>query len=238
MKKALSILACAMLVPLLSAPAWADGDAAYSANAVGVVKYTIPAGGAIKCITWPLNPLETSDAQGRWVWGETSLAQQLDNQSTVYFWTGTGWESFTKTVKGKWPATVTNRPVIPGEAIFVRTPGTSTEDKTISLLGELPTEGTLSYSLRGSKNLDTRGVSMYPVEVIFGESELAASLDNQSTVYFWTGTGWESFTKTVKGKWPTTITNRVVGVGEGVFVRSIANAPSEVTITRPFEWEN
>lgn len=235
MKKALLVAISAVAVA--ATVAFADDNAAKSVNAVGVVKYEIPAHGGLTCISLPLNPLETSDSEGRWVWGETTLAQQLDNQSTVYFWSGTAWGAATKTVKGKWPSDVVNRPIDPGEAIFVRTPSTAVSNKVISLLGELPTDGSLSYALRGSKNLDTRGATMYPVEVVFGESELAAQLSNQSSVYFWDGTSWGSVTKTVKGKWPSDVTNRVIKVGEGLFVRSIATAPSEISNTRPFDWE-
>ena len=232
MKKALSILACALLVPLLSSPAWAD-DAAYSANAVGVVKYEIPAGQLV-CVALPLNPLETSDADQRWVWGETSLAQQLANGSDVYFWTGTGWKTYTKDIEdGIWPKGARTRVLEPGEAFFIR--GISTQ--TISLLGELPTDETVPYSLTGNYALDVRGVTPYPVSGTFGTTSLSTNLPNGSDVYFWTGTGWKTYTKDIEdGIWPKGARNYEYDVGEGIFIRAYG-AVNNVNNDRPFNWE-
>ena len=239
MRKSLMAMAVVASAAMAAVSSFADGEeaSAQSVNAVGVVKYTIPAGGELVCITLPLHPLETSDAEGRWVWGETTLADQLAKGSTVYFWTGTAWANYTKNaLTGKWTAAVTNRPVQPGEAIFVCGPAKATEPQTISLLGELPTEDDLSYTVTGSKNLDTRGVTMYPVETVFGESELAEALPKGSSVYFWTGTAWANYTKNaLTGKWTAAVTNRPVAVGEGIFVRSAGTADT-ITNVRPFAW--
>lgn len=125
MKKALLVAISAVAVA--ATVALAD-DSAKSVNAVGVVKYTIPAGGQLVCITLPLHPLETSDAEGRWIFGETSIADQLAKGSTVYFWSGTGWDNFNKNaLTGKWTAAVTNRPVSIGEGIFVEAAGAARE---------------------------------------------------------------------------------------------------------------
>ena len=241
MKKALLALFGAGVVASLASFAVAqDSNAVNSANAVGVVKYTIPADAELTCISLPLHPMDTSDDQGRWVFGDTAICEQLDVGSSVYFWSGTSWSTFQKRKVGnniRWTGGVTNRVVESGEAIFVKGPA-GAEAKTISLLGELPTEGTLSYALTGSSNLDTRAVSMYPVEVTFGNTELEAALPVNSSIYFWSGTSWNTFQKRKVGnniRWTGGVTNRVVKVGEGVFVKSSGDADT-VTQVRPFDW--
>lgn len=241
MKKALLALIGAGVVASVASLAVAqDAAVANSANAVGVIKYTIPANGELTCISLPLHPMDTADAQGRWIFGDTSICDQLDVGSSVYFWSGTAWNMFQKMQVGtriRWTGGVTNRPVENGEAIFVKGPA-GAEAKTISLLGELPTEDTLEYDLTGSNNLDTRAVSLYPVEVAFGDTELEESLPVSSSVYFWSGTAWNMFQKMQVGtriRWTGGVTNRVVKVGEGVFVKSSGDAAT-VTHERPFEW--
>lgn len=237
MNKALTLLAGALLVPFLSSQAWADDEAtAKSVNAVGVVKYEIPAEAGLACIALPLNPIETSSTNGCWVWGETSLAEQLDKGSMVYFWTGSKWSGFTKNrLTGVWAGAV-DREIQPGEAFFVKSAASNKTAKIISLLGELPTEETLSYDITGSNNLDTRSVTMYPVAVEFGETELAEALPKGSMVYFWTGSKWAGFTKNrLTGVWAGA-TNRPVSIGEGVFIKSTGSA-STVEMERPFDWD-
>ena len=229
---ALSALAVAATVALAD-----DDNAAKSVNAVGVVKYTIPAEAGLTCIALPLNPLDTTSTNGYWVWGETSLASQLDKGSMVYFWTGSKWAGFTKNrLTGVWAGAV-DREIKPGEAFFVKSASSNKTDKVISLLGELPTEDSLSYDVTGSSNLDTRSVTMYPVEVVFGETELAEALPKGSMVYFWTGSKWAGFTKNrLTGVWAGA-TNRPVAVGEGVFVKSTGSAGT-IEMERPFDWED
>ena len=232
MKKALSILACAMLVPLLSSPAWADDDAAYSANAVGVVKYEIPAEGGFTCITLPLEPIGGGDA---WLWSETTLAQQLPNGSYVYFWDSINskWEPSWK-FKNKWQGLGQTQTVAVGEAIFIRS-ATTAAAQQISLLGELPTDPTMPLTVTGSSNFDTIGVTPYPVEVPFASSALASNLPNNSYVYFWQNNKWEPSWK-FKNKWQGLGASWTNKVGQGMFVRSAATAPTTINITRPFEW--
>ena len=131
MKKALLTVAGVALVVGLSSVAVAeDTNGVYSANAVGVIKYTIPANGDLVCMTLPLHPMDTSDSEGRWVWGETSLAQQLPNQSKVCFWTNNSWATFTKNANGKWGADVTNRLIKVGEGVFVRSAASSSRSSS------------------------------------------------------------------------------------------------------------
>jgi hypothetical protein len=244
MKKALMAVAGVALVACLSSAAFADDDAAYSANAVGVVKYVVPSNGGMACITLPLLPLETSSSnKENWVWGETSLAEQLDDNSTVYFWKNTGWQPSVKYPKGRgWSSGGGTYEIKPGEAIFVKTPVGSSSDKVLSLLGELPTDDSLEYQLSGSDNFDARGASPYPVDLTFGSSALASNLVDNSTVYFWEDGGWQPSVKYPKGRgWSSGGAEHPVTPGQGMFVRSKkVNGEDGDTITfvRPFEWQN
>lgn len=232
MKKALTLLAGALLVPFLSSQAWADDEAtAKSVNAVGVVKYTIPAAGGMACISVQLDPMGTDV----WKWGEMSIAEQLPVNSTVYFWDGISWTPFSKTARG-WNNTAKAYEVHLGESFFVQSPKASTEDITLSLLGELPTDESLSYSVRGSKSMDMQAATMYPVAITnFGSTELASALGVNSTVYFWDGASWGPFSKTARG-WNNTAKAYQIKVGEGMFIQE-ATTGATVRIERPFDWE-
>lgn len=237
MKKALlSVVGVAVAMALSSVALAEDTNAAYSANAVGVIKYSIPANGGLTCIALPLNPMDSSDAEQRWVWGETPIAQQLDNGSDVYFWNGTGWDTFTKDIEdGTWNRVARNYSLQPGEAIFVRSPKGSAA-KTVSLLGELPVDDNITYSLTGSGNLDVRGITPYPVAGTFGTTSISSNLPAGSDVYFWNGTGWDTFTKDIEdGTWNRVARNYSYFVGEGIFVRPRGNVTS-VTNDIPFVW--
>jgi hypothetical protein len=236
MKKALTILAGALIVPLLSSQAWADGtNAAQSVNAVGVVKYEIPAGELI-CVALPLNPLETSNTNQCWVWGETSFAQQLSNGSVVFFWKGEKWKDYKKDIEdGTWGRAARTNVLAAGEAFFVR----GAQTQTISLLGELPTEDTIPYSLSGGGNLNVRGVSPYPVSGTFGTSSLASNLPNGSVVFFWTGGKWKDYKKDIEdGTWPRGARTNQYAVGQGIFIRVAGDGVDNLANDRPFDWDD
>ncbi len=222
----LSILAIAATAAFV---ATAD-DAVYSANTIGVIKYTVPAGGGLTCIALPLNPM--SDA-GEWVWKDTTLAEQLENDSIAYFWDGTAWQGSTKSRRG-WSGVGATKVLSPNEAVFIRSPANSSADQTIALVGELPEDDTLSFGVTGGNNLDTLGVTMYPVSTKFADSELATALDNDSIVYFWDGSAWQGSTKSRRG-WSGVGATWETAVGEGVFVRASNPSGATVDVTRPFD---
>lgn len=237
MKKALTILAGALIVSLLSSQALAqDAAEAKSVNAVGVVKYTIPANGGLACISLPLNPMDTTSTNGYWVWGETSLAEQMDIGSYVYFWNGSGWAPYQKTKLRGWNNEAKTYEIAPGEAFFVQSAQGSSDASVVSLLGELPTEESMIYSVSGGNAvLETRGVTFYPVSGKFGDTALADALPKESYVYFWTGTQWAPYQKTKLRGWNNEALNMETTVGEGVFVQSVSDV--EVTEERPFDWD-
>ena len=223
----LSILAIAATAAFV---ATAD-DAVYSANTIGVIKYTIPAGGALTCVSLPLNSM--SD-EGDWTFGNTPFADALPVGSMVYFWDGTGWGPASKNpLTKKWPATVLSKTIPQGTGIFIKQPRTA-EALEIAMVGELPVEASVTNKITGGGNLDMTSATFYPVDVVFGETELAAALDNGSTVYFWDGTGWAPASKNpLTGKWPTGILNKTVKIGEAMFVKS--KTAKDVVIECPYD---
>lgn len=235
MKKICSIFALSSLLFAGVAAAQDDTNAVYSANAVGVIKYTIPAGGGMACISLPMHSMDDSAVSG-WVWGTCPLAQQLEDYSAVYFWQDTGWQPSIKYPKKGWSQGGGDYVIQPGEAFFVQSPSGSTSNKVITLLGEVPTENYLEYALTGSDNFDTRSASMYPVGVTFGQTVLASNLLENSSVYFWRDGGWQPSVKYPKKGWSQGGADQVVAPGEGLFIRSAATEGSTVRFTRPFEW--
>lgn len=213
--------------------AWGqDAAVAQSANAVGVVKYTVPAEGGLTCISLPLNPLGTDE----WIWGDTSLAEQLETGSSVYFWNGIGWDSYVKGKLGGWNAKAKNTVIHAGEAFFLKSPATSDTDLVVSLLGELPVESQLPLDLEGDGTaLVASAVSLFPIQATFGESAMSAALPTGSTVYFWRDAEWKSYVKGKLGGWNNAAKGTTNFVGEGIFVKT----PSDVTVTipRPFDWD-
>lgn len=250
MKKALLALIGAGVVASMASLAFADGDAAYSANAVGVVKYTIPANGQLVCVSLPLTPIGDPRDDGSWTWGDTSLANQLDPGSVVYFWKDNGWQSYTKNAitnalyPNGWSKLANQRVIQQGEAFFLRGVTSVTNDVTISLLGQLPTEEEYDYDVTGYQYLDPRGPTVYPVNVTFIDTALAEQLDPGDSVYFWVDGGWQKATRLTTTNalypngWARTVNSRSLGVGEGMFVQHMPTNSTVIVHERPFAWDN
>ena len=236
MKKVVAIALA--LAALVASYAVADDDAVYSVNTIGVVKYTIPPQGKMTCISVPLNtpPDVVSDT-----WGNTSIAAQLQPGSTVFFWNETNqtWSStFTKGEDGTWAARAANRVMRPGEAFFVKSPSTATEDHIVSYVGELNLDDTAEIALSGANNLNAIGCSRYPVGGKFGDTFLATNVTPGSSIYFWNNGNqtWGSvFTRSADGTWAARASNYVVNVGSGVFVKD-AGEGHILEESRPFDF--
>lgn len=230
LKQALLPLAALSLAASLATPlaALADDDAAYSANVVGVLRYTIPANGVLTCITLPLNPVSSgTNDNTTWNWSDTSLAQQLDRGTIAYFWTGTGWAQTTKQ-RNSWSS---EKEVVPGQAIFLQGPETATEDKTITLLGELPMD-TQYLPLAGNGSLNMSGVTAFPQSMLLSESPLA-DLPRNTIIYRWNGSQWKQSTKQ-RNDWSTDFE---FGIGEGAFVELNGDSQN-IEEPFPFNLEN
>ena len=120
MKKTLWIAIAGALAASVVA---ASAQEVLSANAVGYIKKTLPAGAKFVMVTIPLNSMtETSN-----VFGRTSIAQEAPQGSTVYFWDTVlqQWAPGNKGQKG-WQPGQSNRIVQAGEGFFLRESSTVT----------------------------------------------------------------------------------------------------------------
>ena len=102
----------------------ASAQEVLSANAVGYIKRTIPAGGGFQTFAVSLNSMTESSN----VFGRTSIAAEAPRGTTVYFWNTTptpGWASSVKGLAG-WNAAYSNRVILPGEGFMMRSASTST----------------------------------------------------------------------------------------------------------------
>lgn len=201
----------------------AQDDAVYSANAVGVIRYTIPANGELTAIALPLNPMSGSAVA--WSWTNTPIADALPRSSYIYCWRDSKWAPSLKQRTG-WSQ---NFEIQPGEAFFVQS--SATTNIVVSLLGEVPVDDTLPIPLAGDGNLNMTSVTMYPVEMALTNSAFA-DLPRSTYLFRWNGTSWDTNLKQRNG-WSDT--SWILDVGEGVFVQ-LSGSSTNVVETRPFEW--
>lgn len=225
MKKAMMVFAAAALAGSLVASA----QEVLSANAVGYVKRTIPAG-QLQIVSVPFDNMASDD--GLYTFGQTQIANELPAKSVVMFWDAElqGWGAGTKGSKG-WSAGQANHVLQPGEAFFVK--NTGTEDLEVTAAGEVPSDAELSRSFANG----ALGIMAYafPVDVKFGDTELANMLPQKSTVMFWDENlqGWGAGTKGSKG-WSAGQANYVVRAGEGFFIKPAADGTW--VAEKPYTW--
>ena len=224
MKKTLWIAIAGALVASVIA---ASAQEVLSANAVGYIKKTLPAGAKLISLSVPLNSMTEASI----VFGRTSVASEAPVGSTVFFWTGTAWSGGTKGSKG-WQAAESNKVLAAGEAFFLK--GVAGDvDREVTITGEVPEDATLARAVTGGGNLTALGNS-YPVDMKFGTSSVASNASVGSTVFFWTGTAWSGGTKGAKG-WQAAESNRVVLAAEGFFLKEIGSG-WVWTNSKPYTW--
>ena len=208
----------------------ASAQEVLSANAVGYIKKTLPAGAKFVMVSVPLNSMtETSN-----VFGRTSIAQEAPVGSMVYFWNVAlqQWDLGNKTTKG-WAGS-SNRVVAAGESFFLKGSNGAPADVEVTITGEVPDASPLVRAIPGSGAYGTLA-NAYPVDMKFGESEVAKNATTNSIVYFW-NVGlqqWDLGNKTTKG-WAGS-SNRVVTAGEGFFLREMGTVTTW-TNTKPYTW--
>ena len=235
MKKTLWI---AIVGALAASVVAASAQEVLSANAVGYIKKTLPAGGQLVSMSIPLNSMTESSI----VFGRSSVAAEAPVNSMVYFWDAVAqsWRGGLKSPAGggRWPVLQSNWVVQAGEGFFMKGPGTNTLDVDVTITGEVPPDANLLRTIPGSGALGTVG-NPYPVDFKFGESELSRSISVNSMVYFWdvTAQAWRGGLKSPAGggRWPVLQSNWVVQAGEGFFLKEAA-AFNTWTNVRPYTW--
>ena len=114
MKKLMSLMALAVVASVVAASA----QEVLSANAVGYVKRTIPAG-KLQIVSIPFDNIASAD--GTYKFGDTQIANDLPQGSSVMFWSEESqvWSGGGKSAKG-WAAAQSNKVVSAGEGFFIR----------------------------------------------------------------------------------------------------------------------
>lgn len=228
MKKILMLIAGALAVSVVAATA----QEVLSANAVGYIKKTLPAGGDLIAVTIPLHSMTETDI----VFGRSSLAQEAIQGSEVLFWDEVlqVWSGGTKGIKG-WASGISNRVMAAGEAFFMKGPASETDPVEVTITGEVPDEGTYTRVMAGSGALSAVA-NAYPVDFTFGQSDLAINSTQGSEVSFWDEINqvWSGGTKGIKG-WASGISNRVVLAGEGFFFKEVGTV-TDWDQSKPYTW--
>ena len=227
MNKKLWILVAGALAASVIA---ATAQEVLSANAVGYIKKTLPANGGLVAMGIPLDPMDEADV----VFGNSSVAEEAPVGSMVYFWDAgaQNWLPGSKTSKG-WGAFAT-RVVQAGEGFFLQGNPSDATDRDVTITGEVPPIAQLSRAIPGGGALGTVA-NPYPVDFVFGDSDLAVNASVGSMVYFWdvASQNWLPGSKTSKG-WGAFATRQVLA-GDGFFLQE-TGAGSTWDAARPYTW--
>lgn len=224
------LVAAATALVLSSSLAGADDTAAYSANAIGVIKKTLPAK-SYSLVSIPLN----ESSGGEWVFSQTPFFD-LPNNSAVMIWdvTNATWISQTKQSRGGW-SSFSNTVIHPGQPLFVY--NYATTNIPVIFSGEVPDDASFSIGIPG------KGYQLlanpYPVAMTWGDTTLAANAANNSAVMLWDAENntWRSQTKQARGGWSTFVTN-VISPADGIFFYEYANDGYLWTVEKPYTWPN
>lgn len=209
----------------------ASAQEVLSQNAVGYIKKTLPADADLIALAIPLNNMNEASN----VFGRTSIADEAPQGSSVFFWDEVlqVWSGGAKGLKG-WAGAQSNRVVAAGEAFFMKGPvgGVATE---VTITGEVPDDADLTRVMSGSGALSAVA-NPYPVDFLFGESDLAVNATQTSSVFFWDEAlqVWSGGAKGLKG-WAGAQSNRVVQAAEGFFLKE-AGTVTDWDQTKPYTW--
>jgi len=231
MKKTLWIAIAGALAASVIA---ASAQEVLSANAVGYIKKTLPAGGKLVAVSMPLDSMTEANN----VFGRTSLAQEMPVGSWVHFWNEVNqtWVAGQKSGKG-WSPLQSNTVVKSGEGFFIQGPKAAAVDTEVTITGEVPPDATISRAILANKQLSSLA-NPYPVDFKFGDSDLAVQAPVGSWVHFWNQENqtWVAGQKSGKG-WSPLQSNTVVQAGEGFFLQQPAAAPAAAwNAAKPYTW--
>ena len=233
MKKTLWI---AMVGALAASVVAASAQEVLSANAVGYIKKTVPAGGKIVAVSVPLDSM----AEASNVFGRTSVAQEALAGSYVYFWNeaGQNWVGGPKRAGAlAWLPGQSNYVVKPGEGFFLKSPTNSVTPMDVTITGEVPSDVSRQKAIIGNNN-NSILANPFPTDFKFGESDLAKNATAGSYVYFWNeaGQNWVGGPKRVGAlAWLPGQSNYTVKAGEGFFLKE-ASTVNIWTAAKPYTW--
>jgi hypothetical protein len=201
MKKTLLIAAAALVAGVISSEAQV-----YSANIVGYVNVTMPAG----ALVLTSNPLDNGTNTAN------DLLASLPNKSQIQLWNGSGFTPYSKTSTG-----FAGNPSIPvGTGFFVK----SVSNFTNTYVGNVvPNPGGNQSSVALPAGALVLVGSTLPVGGNFNDVgtnafNLIATLPNKSQIQLWNGTGFTPISKTATGF----AGNPAYSPGEGFFIKSVS----------------
>lgn len=234
MKNRMFVGLVAAATALVLSSSLAAAQEAYSANAIGVIKKTLPAGKLVS-ISVPLDQ-ESDEGQG-FTFGSVPAITNLPNGTIANFWdvTNQKWVSQGKTAKAGWGAQQ-NRLIAPGECFFIKNNQSTNIELIIS--GEVPSDASISRGLPVGALQSV--ANPYPVPMVFSNFTFAAALPNGSIANFWDEANqkWVSQGKTAKAGWGAQ-QSREIAPGEGFFVKPNTNSTVTTwTEVRPYTWPN
>lgn len=224
MKKLMSLVALAVVGSVVAASA----QEVLSANAVGYVKRTIPAG-KLQIVSVPFDNIASED--GTYKFGETQIANDAPQGTSVMFWDAENQQWAVGSKGGKGWGSYANKALAVGEPFFLQS--ASDEDVEVTAAGEVPSEAKLSRAYAGSDNLSFVSYP-YPVDVKFGDTELSGQLPVGASVMFWDADAQQWAVGSKGGKGWGAYATRDVEAGEGFFVKTTDEGAWEVT--KPYTW--
>ncbi len=229
MKKTLWIAIAGALAASVIA---ASAQEVHSANAVGYIKKTLPAGGDWVAMSIPLDSMTNASL----VFGETSVASEAPVNAEVAFWDpiGQSWISGAKSGKGWGPAEA-GYVLEPGEGFFLKGDPAAVSDAEVTITGEVPSDAALDRAVPGANAYGTLA-NPYPVDFTFGTSAFASNAAVNSEVAFWDvgAQSWIAGAKSGKG-WGPAEAGYVVQAGEGFLLKE-AGAAANWTMDKPYTW--
>lgn len=225
-RRVIGLLAACSLAAFVSS---AVAQEAYSANAIGVIKKTVPAK-SYAFISMPLD--STTTVENYFL--DTPIAQ-MPVGSTVYYWdlesNPPKWSSLKRDSRKGWGAAASNLVIGVGQPMFVQNPDSTPVELIFS--GEVPSDASLQIGIP-SKAYQTVA-NPYPVPFVWGDSDLAKTANAGSTVYMWKEGAWVSGKKDSRKGWSEFATN-VIAPGDGLFFFETGNSDYYWTVAKPYSW--
>lgn len=222
MKKTTAIL----LGTLIASSAALAQSNVLSRNAVGYIKHTMGAGFSVL-----QNTFETMGAPI----AISNTFASLPNNSRVYLWNGSSYQTFSKNFLGVWSggSNTLNR----GSALWVEIPasvGTNTYD--VFMMGEVPDSVTAPATLVGAGPGFSFVGFPYPVATAWSNTEFAVSAPNNSKLHVWNGSSYQSFSKNFLGSWGAGA-SYVLSPGQGFWLEyPISASSTNISVTKPYQW--
>ena len=183
----------------------------------------------MQIVSIPFDNLANED--GTYKFGETQVAEDMPVLSQAMFWDSEtqSWLQATKSARQGWGA-YKDREIQAGEPFFLK--NVSSEPVEVTAAGEVP-DGKITRRAFGN------GLSFvshpYPVDSVFGSTEIAEQLPPLSEAMFWDvdSQSWLRASKSARQGWGA-YKDRPVSAAEGFFIRSADAGQWEAV--KPYDW--